>query len=97
MVRAYVPKAQSSELNLLATRGPISAATNDFESVIQKIAECEVLLSYSLHGLIVADALQIPNEWIQGNIHIAGAFKNPRLRIISRPPPDRADFGYLGS
>lgn len=64
----------------------ISAATNDVESVIQKIAECEVLLSSSLHGLIVADALQIPNEWIQGNIHIASTFKfHDYASSIGRP------------
>lgn len=32
--------------------------------VIQHIAECELILSSSLHGLIVADALRIPNHHI---------------------------------
>ncbi|MFM8735572.1 MAG: polysaccharide pyruvyl transferase family protein [Pirellulales bacterium] len=32
--------------------------------VIRAIASCEVVLSQSLHGLIVADALGIPNAWI---------------------------------
>jgi hypothetical protein len=33
--------------------------------VIEQIARCEMVLSSSLHGLIVADALQIPNAWIK--------------------------------
>ena len=33
--------------------------------VIEQIARCEIVLSSSLHGLIIADALQIPNAWIK--------------------------------
>lgn len=32
--------------------------------VIQEIAACETILSSSLHGLVVADSLGIPNQWI---------------------------------
>jgi hypothetical protein len=32
--------------------------------VIREIASCETVLSQSLHGLIVADALGVPNAWI---------------------------------
>jgi pyruvyltransferase len=32
--------------------------------VIREIASCEAVLSQSLHGLIVADALGVPNAWI---------------------------------
>ena len=32
--------------------------------VIRAIASCEAVLSQSLHGLIVADALGVPNAWI---------------------------------
>lgn len=32
--------------------------------VIRAIASCEVVLSQSLHGLIVADAFGVPNAWI---------------------------------
>lgn len=34
------------------------------EKVISEIDKCEYILSSSLHGLIVADALNIPNSWI---------------------------------
>jgi hypothetical protein len=33
-------------------------------SVIQLIGQCEHILSSSLHGLIIADSLGIPNRWI---------------------------------
>lgn len=33
-------------------------------SVIQQIGECEHIVSSSLHGLIVADSLGVPNRWI---------------------------------
>ncbi len=32
---------------------------------IKQVAACDIILSSSLHGLIVADALGIPNRWIQ--------------------------------
>lgn len=35
-----------------------------YEKVISQIAQCEAIASSSLHGLIVADSLEIPNVWI---------------------------------
>jgi len=32
--------------------------------VIKQIAQCEIIISSSLHGLIVADSFNIPNQWI---------------------------------
>lgn len=34
-------------------------------NVIKKIAECERIVSTSLHGLIVADSLHVPNLWLE--------------------------------
>ena len=34
------------------------------KNVIQKVNECENIISSSLHGLILADSLNIPNHWI---------------------------------
>lgn len=41
-------------------------------SVIEQIATCEIVLSQSLHGLIVADALGIPNVWVAPSHDMAG-------------------------
>lgn len=40
--------------------------------VIEAIAGCEVVISQSLHGLIVADALGIPNVWVAPSDEMAG-------------------------
>lgn len=47
-----------------------------WESVIDRIIECECIASSSLHGLIVADAYKIPNVWIRfGDDTFEGEFK----------------------
>lgn len=44
--------------------------------VVQAIGECSMVLSQSLHGLIVADALAIPNLWLAPSAHMkGGSFK----------------------
>lgn len=44
--------------------------------VVKKIAECQFILSSSLHGLIVADAFGVPNKWINPRgIHQYSYFK----------------------
>lgn len=40
--------------------------------VVEEIASCQLVASQSLHGLIVADALQIPNLWIAPSSTMAG-------------------------
>ena len=39
---------------------------------IQQVSQCEMILSSSLHGLITADALKIPNRWIKLSDKIRG-------------------------
>ena len=34
-------------------------------AVLRRIAQCEAILSSSLHGLAVADALAVPNAWVR--------------------------------
>jgi len=40
--------------------------------VVEEIASCEQIVSQSLHGLIVADAFEIPNVWIAPSESMAG-------------------------
>ena len=44
----------------------------DVEQVVANIAECEWIASSSLHGLVIADSLGIPNTWIQVSRKVMG-------------------------
>jgi len=45
------------------------------QTVFASIDQCEHILSSSLHGLIVADSLEIPNRWIAADRLWGGRFK----------------------
>ena len=45
---------------------------DDIESYIRQVCECKVILSSSLHGLIIADAYGIPNLWFEGSVALGG-------------------------
>lgn len=49
---------QESALRLIDVR------TKDAITVVRQIASCRFIVSSSLHGLIVADSLGVPNEWL---------------------------------
>jgi pyruvyltransferase len=40
--------------------------------IMQKMLECEVIISSAMHGLIVSDSLSIPNVWISVSDKIEG-------------------------
>ncbi|MDY6263408.1 MAG: polysaccharide pyruvyl transferase family protein [Fibrobacter sp.] len=49
--------------------------------VVKKIAECERIVSTSLHGLIVADSLHIPNLWLENPwVHYERPINNYRFK-----------------
>ncbi len=68
--------------------------------VIREIGACEVIFSQSLHGLIVADALGIPNVWIEPDAAMAGGrFKfDDYFTTLDRPkaaiPADADIFAH---
>jgi hypothetical protein len=45
------------------------------EEVVREVAACEVVLSSSLHGMIVADALGVPNAHLRLNESVGGVVK----------------------
>ncbi len=54
----------------------IISANQNPEPVARAIAECDFVLSSSLHGLIVSDSLGVPNRWLSlGALHKGGYFK----------------------
>lgn len=50
--------ARSSEIALIDICTPV-------QEVLDRITVCEAIVSSSLHALIAADALGIPNEWLR--------------------------------
>ncbi len=77
--------------------------------VVREIGRCRLVLSQSLHGLIVADAFEIPNIWVAPNREMVGGdFKfqdyfstldapkeshAPSPDLFGNPPRDAASVG----
>lgn len=72
----HVSDFSDPQVAMLADRLPhaavIDLASPDIAGVTKQIASCEVILSSSLHGLIVADALHIPNARLKFADRIRG-------------------------
>ena len=50
----------------------VDLRTKDVESVIDRVAECEAVVSSSLHGIVVSNAYRIPVRWIQFDSNLFG-------------------------
>lgn len=80
---AYIPHhgqwKNPEKLEALQAEGLriIDVRQEDPWDVVAQIAGCDMVLSASLHGLVVADAYGIPNIWVAANNWMAreGAFK----------------------
>lgn len=54
----------------------IDFRTDDIDAALLRMSECRMIISQSLHGLIFADSLQLPNAWLYDKaLHAGGAFK----------------------
>jgi len=65
------------------------------ETFITEMMSCEIVLSSSLHGLILADAYQIPNVWavFSDRLH-GGAFKFEDYYSTTDTPDNRPLYLY---
>jgi pyruvyltransferase len=65
-----------SDEDIMTTNDPavatISMATAEWRGVIDRIAACDVVVSSSLHGIIVAEAYGVPAVWVQPTDRIKG-------------------------
>lgn len=49
--------------------------TDDIDGFAATMQKCDVILSHSLHGLIIADSLGIPNVWLNFGNLVGGSYK----------------------
>jgi pyruvyltransferase len=59
-IREYVVVIHGSEQNRFPRRDEIIFSTDPWQDVIQKIIESKFVISTSLHGIVIAEAFQIP-------------------------------------
>jgi len=53
----------------------ILSVFSEIEDLLREIKNCDLVLSSSLHGLIVSDSLGVPNAWLKISNKLAGDFK----------------------
>jgi hypothetical protein len=88
LVAHYVDRANPAVLRLLAQEGVADINVHrDPLAMIAAMADCSVIVSSSLHGLIVAEALGLPSLWCQASDGIAGGlFKFHDWFAMTRNP-----------
>lgn len=71
----YVDCDNLNLLNKISDLIPQSTIINiqgDILITLKKMAECEIIISSAMHGLIIADSLGVPNQWIRFSDKVAG-------------------------
>jgi len=48
---------------------------SSIEAILNQVSQCDFILSSSLHGLIIADSLGIPNQWLKLDVSVGSDFK----------------------
>ena len=71
---------------------------DDVDGFLCKLTTCSFVLSSSLHGLILADAFNIPNQWIRLSDRVEGRdFKfYDYYSVFDLAPPQFADLEQVG-
>lgn len=65
---------------------------DDVESVAAKICSCDIIVSSSLHGLVLSDAYGIPNVWVAFSQSIIGGDFKYRDYFSTTSNPERKCF-----
>lgn len=71
---------ESSHVEGIAALGKtvisIDFRSTEIDEILATMTECRLIVAQSLHGLIFADSLQLPNVWLyDGPLHCGGEFK----------------------
>lgn len=73
VVAHYADRERPQIQRLLASDGALDLNVHaDPVEFLQAMATCEAVISSSLHGLVFAEALGIPNLWITAGHHVGG-------------------------
>lgn len=76
IVLHYVDRNSSFIKNIRLKDYKLIDITKNPIHILNEIAQCEVILSSAMHGLIAADSLNIPNQWIKlNNLLYGGDYK----------------------
>ena len=90
VVPHYVDRHNAHFRRLLDEPGVLELNVHDRpEQFLQAMASCKAIISSSLHGLVFAEALGIPNLWVTAGDEIAGGpFKfNDWFSTTAKPQP----------
>ena len=73
LVCHYVDRLHPVLRRMMKEEGVADLNVHDAPDVfLRRMAECETVISSSLHGLVFAEALDIPNVWIKASDEIGG-------------------------
>ena len=75
LIPHYVDKSHpwiEQIMQFLGPKGCVIEVQDSARSVINQVAQCELIVSSSLHGIIVSDALGIPNVWMELSDKVIG-------------------------
>lgn len=87
----HISETKLDSFHALQNQTPFSVLINFRENplqVLEQISQCECIVSSALHGLIVADSLNIPNMWIEeSQLHPGGMHKFLDYYSVYDSPP----------
>jgi pyruvyltransferase len=89
LVPHYIDQEHPAIIELSKTRScKVINVLDTPEKVLSEISSCSLVLSSSMHGLIISDSYSIPNYWISLNALTGGEYKfNDYYSLYGEKPP----------